>query len=57
MSQPEREPDRLIELAAIFARALRQMEDLDDARDADAAWEEPGESMTLAEIEAEFGRG
>jgi hypothetical protein len=55
MSQPQREPDRLVELAAIFARALREMEDLDDARDADAAWEESGESIPLADLETEFG--
>ena len=27
-----------------------------DAAEADAAWDEPGESISLDEIEAEFGR-
>jgi hypothetical protein len=31
-------------------------EDAEDAVEADAAWEEPGESIPLEQIEAEFGR-
>jgi hypothetical protein len=35
--------------------ALRAAEDAEDAADADAAWDEPGESIPLEELEAEFG--
>lgn len=41
-------PESLIE-------ALRAAEDAEDAAEADAAWEEPGESIPLEELEAEFG--
>jgi len=30
-------------------------EDQDDVLDADAAWDEPGESIPLPDLEAEFG--
>lgn len=36
--------------------ALRSAEDAEDAAEADAAWDEPGESIPLEELEAEFGR-
>ncbi|HEY5990627.1 MAG TPA: hypothetical protein VIV12_30175 [Streptosporangiaceae bacterium] len=36
--------------------ALRAAEDAEDAAEADAAWEEPGDSIPLAELEAEFGQ-
>ena len=36
--------------------ALRAAEDAEDAAEADAAWDEPGESIPLDELEAEFGR-
>jgi len=36
--------------------ALRASEDAEDAAEADAAWDEPGESIPLDELEAEFGR-
>lgn len=35
--------------------ALRAAEDAEDAAEADAAWDEPGESIPLDELEAEFG--
>lgn len=35
--------------------ALRAAEDAEDAAEADAAWDEPGESILLDELEAEFG--
>jgi antitoxin (DNA-binding transcriptional repressor) of toxin-antitoxin stability system len=36
--------------------ALRAAEDAEDAEEADAAMDEPGESVSLEELEAEFGR-
>jgi hypothetical protein len=36
--------------------ALRAAEDTEDAAEADAAWDEPGRSIPLDELEAEFGR-
>jgi antitoxin (DNA-binding transcriptional repressor) of toxin-antitoxin stability system len=36
--------------------ALRAAEDAADAAEADAAMDEPGESVSLEELEAEFGR-
>lgn len=58
VSQPTHDPeDRFAVFAAAFVRALREMEDRDDAIDADAAWEEPGKSIPLADLEAEFGQG
>lgn len=36
--------------------ALRSAEDAEDAAEADAAMGEPGESIPLDELEAEFGR-
>lgn len=41
-------PESLIE-------ALRATEDAEDIAEADAAWDEPGESIPLEELEAEFG--
>jgi antitoxin (DNA-binding transcriptional repressor) of toxin-antitoxin stability system len=35
---------------------LRAAEDAEDAAEADAAMDEPGESVSLEELEAEFGR-
>jgi hypothetical protein len=35
--------------------ALRAAEDAEDAAEANAAWDEPGESISLDELEAEFG--
>ena len=35
--------------------ALRSAEDAEDAAEADAAMDEPGESIPLDELEAEFG--
>jgi hypothetical protein len=35
--------------------ALRAAEDAEDAAEADAAWDEPGESIPLDDLEAEFG--
>jgi hypothetical protein len=35
--------------------ALRAAEDAEDAAEADAAWDEPGKSIPLDELEAEFG--
>ena len=35
--------------------ALRDAEDAEDAAEADAAWHEPGGSVSLADLEAEFG--
>jgi antitoxin (DNA-binding transcriptional repressor) of toxin-antitoxin stability system len=47
-------------LAAIvpesMLEALQAAEDAEDAAEADAAWEEPGESIPLSDLEAEFGR-
>ena len=58
MSQPQPESqERLAAIAASLARAVRELEDADDVMDADAAWDEPGESIPLADLEAEFGRG
>lgn len=55
MSQPD---DRRIEVfAAAIAHFVSEMEDADDIADADAAWEEGGEPIPLAELEAEFGFG
>jgi hypothetical protein len=34
--------------------ALRAAEDAEDAAEADAAWDESGESISLDELEAEF---
>ena len=39
-----------------MVEALRAAEDAEDAAEADAAWEEPGQSIPLGQIEAEFGR-
>jgi hypothetical protein len=39
-----------------LGRALRELEDTDDAAEADRAWEEPGEPVPLEDLEAEFGR-
>ena len=39
-----------------MVEALRAAEDAEDAAEADAAWEEPGESIPLEQIEAEFER-
>ena len=36
--------------------ALRAAEDAEDAAEVDAAWDEPGDSIPLNELEAEFGR-
>lgn len=36
--------------------ALRAAEDAEDAAEADAAWSEPGASIPLEVLEAEFGR-
>lgn len=36
--------------------ALRAAEDAEDAAEADAAWDEPGKSIPLEVLEAEFGR-
>jgi hypothetical protein len=36
--------------------ALRSAEDAEDAAEADAAFDEPGESIPLEQLEAEFGR-
>ena len=35
--------------------ALHAAEDAEDAAEADAAWNEPGESIALDSLEAEFG--
>ena len=35
--------------------ALRAAEDAEDAAEADAAWEEPGEDIPWEEIKSEFG--
>jgi hypothetical protein len=35
--------------------ALRAAEDAQDAAEADTAWDEPGKSIRLEELEAEFG--
>ncbi len=47
-------------LAAIvpesMLEALRDAEDAEDAAEADAAWAEPGNSIPLEDLEAEFGR-
>jgi len=42
-------PESVIEL-------FRATEDAEDAAEADTAWDEPGESIPLGELEAEFGR-
>ena len=39
-----------------MVEALRAAEDAGDAAEADAAWDETGESIPLEQIEAEFGR-
>ena len=36
--------------------ALRAAEDAEDVAEAEAAWDEPGESVPLETLEAEFGR-
>lgn len=36
--------------------ALRSAEDAEDIAEADAAWDEPGDSIPLEDLEAEFGR-
>jgi len=36
--------------------ALRAAEDAADAAEADAAWDDPGESIPLEQLEAEFAR-
>lgn len=36
--------------------ALRATEDAEDVTEAEAAWDELGESVSLEELEAEFGR-
>lgn len=57
MSQPERAPrERLADLTVELARALRELDDILDVLNADEALEEPGESIPLEELEAEFGR-
>jgi hypothetical protein len=38
-----------------MVEALLAAEDAEDAAEADSAWEEPGESIPLEQIEAEFG--
>ena len=38
------------------AEALSAAEDAEDAAEADAAWSEPGDSIPLADLEAEFTR-
>jgi hypothetical protein len=47
-------------LAAIvpesMLEALRDAEDTEDAAEAYAAWDEPGGSIPLDDLEAEFGR-
>ncbi len=58
MSQPD--DHRLLRFevfAAALAHSLSEMEDAEDIADADAAWEEGGEPIPLAELEAEFGFG
>ena len=39
-----------------MVEALRAAEDAEDAAEADAAWDEPGESVPLEQVEAEFRR-
>jgi hypothetical protein len=39
-----------------MVEALRAAEDAEDAAEADTAWDEPGESIPLEQIEAGFGR-
>jgi hypothetical protein len=39
-----------------MVEALLAAEDAEDAAEADAAWEEPGEPVPLEQIEAEFRR-
>lgn len=39
-----------------MVEALLAAEDAEDAAEADAAWDEPGESIPLEQIEAEFRR-
>ena len=39
-----------------MVEALRAAEDAEDAAEADTAWDEPGESIPLEQIEAEFRR-
>jgi len=36
--------------------ALRAAEDAEDVAEAESAWDERGKSVSLAELEAEFGR-
>lgn len=47
-------------LAAIVpesvSEALHTAEDAEDVAEAEAAWDEPGESVPVEELEAEFGR-
>jgi hypothetical protein len=40
----------------LVIEALRAAEDAEDVRAAEAAWDEPGRSVPLKELEAEFGR-
>jgi hypothetical protein len=54
--QPEDRPEDLLrDLAAELSRTLRRLEDLEDAFDADRAWEERGKSIPLEDLESEFG--
>jgi hypothetical protein len=39
-----------------MVEALRAAEDAEDAAEPDTAWDEPGESFPLEQIEAGFGR-
>ena len=39
-----------------MVEALLAAEDAEDAAEADAAWDEPGESVPLEQVEAEFRR-
>ena len=39
-----------------MVEALLAAEDAEDAAEADAAWDEPGESIPLEQVEAEFRR-
>lgn len=55
--KPGRNPDDGRDaLMRDFFRFLKEREDSEDAEDADLAWEEPGESVPLEVLEAEFGR-
>jgi hypothetical protein len=39
-----------------MVETLRATEDAEEAAEADAAWDEPGQFIPLEQIEAEFGR-